>query len=688
MKRSLVTIEQSTGRQVSQDLAGVATAWMVVAAGLAVVCSATAVEAMTACAAPTTPSENFRYVDCCAQNDGDGTIQSKWNNLVTAQAALTNGMRLHIDDNPCDCLIGQVFEIKGKTDVVVESFTSVPVTVRRSQPGVGSHVAFRIENSSKILLKNFEIVALNTQDVHKFQEGVEIVGSVSDVTVEDVTVSAASIGAGIEVTATGSRVCLVDTVVSNAGKSGSKSSAYSITSSSLSNLEFHGAEASTSQSGFALDQSTGVSDALFDGAVATGNKAAGFAVLGGTSVLLNVTARDNGGAGILVLDSARIENAHVVDNGGAGIEANDSQATLRVVAGTLVDNQIGIDSAAATLEIFNTIVSGSATSVEKGTGSATCDFNLLTGVSDCSGSGDVSGTPVFQPASAKAHLGSASPGLNQGRNLQTSVLPWVTVADTDDHDGVNRPVGGVFDIGAFEGPSGVGPPPSGSGCLGDCNADSVVRVSELVKMVNINLGRAELDECPDAADGNSNGQVEVSELVTAVRNNLQGCSLATPSSVTPSRSLTLSDPQGTRGSDVPVDVTISNTSADVAGVQVDILYDPAGVDVIDPDNDCALAAGLSASDYSLASTRVPAGETPAGKMGLRLVLFGGDDGGSVKTIPEGTIARCTFRVDDNAAFTVYDLTTQEVELCNDDADVFQNVTVNQGSVQVCDGCCP
>ncbi len=68
-------------------------------------------------------------------------------------------------------------------------------------------------------------------------------------------------------------------------------------------------------------------------------------------------------------------------------------------------------------------------------------------------------------------------------------------------------------------PLSITPPPP---CFGDCNANGRVEVSELVRGVNIVLGRLAVSEC-SAVDGDSNGRVSVGELVTAVNSALDGC---------------------------------------------------------------------------------------------------------------------------------------------------------------------
>ena len=59
-------------------------------------------------------------------------------------------------------------------------------------------------------------------------------------------------------------------------------------------------------------------------------------------------------------------------------------------------------------------------------------------------------------------------------------------------------------------------------CVGDCNGDARVAIAELVRGVNILLGRTPVDACV-AFDANESNSVAVNELVTAVRNALDGC---------------------------------------------------------------------------------------------------------------------------------------------------------------------
>jgi len=65
-------------------------------------------------------------------------------------------------------------------------------------------------------------------------------------------------------------------------------------------------------------------------------------------------------------------------------------------------------------------------------------------------------------------------------------------------------------------------PPAAAQCPGDCGDDGVVSINELIRAVNIALGRGALEEC-QAADVNRDGAVRITELVAAVNAALGGC---------------------------------------------------------------------------------------------------------------------------------------------------------------------
>ena len=78
--------------------------------------------------------------------------------------------------------------------------------------------------------------------------------------------------------------------------------------------------------------------------------------------------------------------------------------------------------------------------------------------------------------------------------------------------------------------------PSFAQCVGDCNGDGRVSISELVTGVNILLGRGSLDDCPAIDDGD--GTVRINDLVLSVGHSLRGC----PEVIAPAEARRVSDP--------------------------------------------------------------------------------------------------------------------------------------------------
>ncbi|MBI3785778.1 MAG: hypothetical protein HY270_20485 [Deltaproteobacteria bacterium] len=73
-------------------------------------------------------------------------------------------------------------------------------------------------------------------------------------------------------------------------------------------------------------------------------------------------------------------------------------------------------------------------------------------------------------------------------------------------------------IGSYE-YNASGPPGS---CVGDCSSDGEVTVDELITMVNIALGTANVGTCT-AGDGNGDGEITIDEIVTGVNYALNQC---------------------------------------------------------------------------------------------------------------------------------------------------------------------
>ncbi len=59
-------------------------------------------------------------------------------------------------------------------------------------------------------------------------------------------------------------------------------------------------------------------------------------------------------------------------------------------------------------------------------------------------------------------------------------------------------------------------------CVGDCDEDRQVTISELITGVNIALGNAQVESCAEF-DANDDSEVTISELIAAVNNALSGC---------------------------------------------------------------------------------------------------------------------------------------------------------------------
>ncbi|MGH7786038.1 MAG: hypothetical protein ACRERC_04175 [Candidatus Binatia bacterium] len=78
-------------------------------------------------------------------------------------------------------------------------------------------------------------------------------------------------------------------------------------------------------------------------------------------------------------------------------------------------------------------------------------------------------------------------------------------------------------------------------CVGDCSGSRTVKVSDLIRGVNIALGNSAVTGC-GALDANGNGVVSIAELVSAVSNALLGCDFVSP---TPTRTATPGPPTQT-----------------------------------------------------------------------------------------------------------------------------------------------
>jgi Ca2+-binding EF-hand superfamily protein len=64
--------------------------------------------------------------------------------------------------------------------------------------------------------------------------------------------------------------------------------------------------------------------------------------------------------------------------------------------------------------------------------------------------------------------------------------------------------------------------------VGDCGGDGEVSVNELITMVNVALGSANVSTCL-AGDANGDGMITVNEIIAGVNKALNGCLAGQPS---------------------------------------------------------------------------------------------------------------------------------------------------------------
>jgi hypothetical protein len=124
-------------------------------------------------------------------------------------------------------------------------------------------------------------------------------------------------------------------------------------------------------------------------------------------------------------------------------------------------------------------------------------------------------------------------------------------------------------------------------CVGDCNGNKTVDISELITCVNIALGTDPLSVCPACTSGT---MVVISDLITAVNNDLNGCN-ATPPPTSATSPTPTATPPGTSCPLMPGKYTITSEEGGVLTVSsLSSFAFPAGgtiiADVGQPDTNC------------------------------------------------------------------------------------------------------
>lgn len=118
-------------------------------------------------------------------------------------------------------------------------------------------------------------------------------------------------------------------------------------------------------------------------------------------------------------------------------------------------------------------------------------------------------------------------------------------------------------------------------CAGDCNGNGAVTINDIVRALQIALGEAPVTICP-AADTDTNGIVSVEEITQATVAALSGCDSG--GNLVPRAAGEVTLIIGTAiiaaGDTGTFDVSMDSGGLEVAGIQIDIFYDPlAPIDV-------------------------------------------------------------------------------------------------------------
>jgi len=179
-------------------------------------------------------------------------------------------------------------------------------------------------------------------------------------------------------------------------------------------------------------------------------------------------------------------------------------------------------------------------------------------------------------------------------------------------------------------------------CGGDCNLDGIVLVDEVTRALLILGGSRPVGQCL-AADVDADGRVMGNEITLVVLNQSKGCAQeGRPLLFARDRggvvTLDISTAEADAGQSVELTVNVSGGGGEVATAQLDVLFDPAVIDIGDPRVSCSKDARLS--NQVLSATLPASPEAPGGLRRLR--LFVGDISDPVAAFGDGRIVTCRF----------------------------------------------
>lgn len=302
-----------------------------------------------------------------------------------------------------------------------------------------------------------------------------------------------------------------------------------------------------------------VNDSTFSGHMAPdfGGAIANFGTLAVTNSTFSGNSAFAGGAidnnGTLTVTNSTFWGNSGANGGGAIFNAAGTLlVTNSTFAGNLADG-LGdaIATAAGQVIITNSIVAGTGlgncyayAGADITDGGHNIDEGLSCGFGFPHATGSLTLTnPMLDPEGLRDNGGPTqsigllyfSPAINAGGETICTAAP----VNNLDQRGYLRPGTGATNcsIGAFEfnaspppnsptpsfanTPTGT-PTPTPEPCVGDCKTDRQVTVDEIVTMVNVALGNADVSTC-EAGDANRDGQITVDEILAAAGNALNGC---------------------------------------------------------------------------------------------------------------------------------------------------------------------
>lgn len=468
----------------------------------------------------------------------------------------------------------------------------------------------------------------------RFQEGVVVENSAQRTTIINVDVVNATRNAGVQIGGQGA--CIIGGRVLGAGVT-DDSPGYDVTTNAGGSFDFRGVVSMGNRGdGFAIENgnSGGLAKVQFLNCMAVGNLGDAYDTAGPKVEVLCSEARGpdptptgtpatDTGRGITCFGAnLRVENSVISGNRRLGI--NLGNATGNIFSSTIVgnarkhENKQLFGNTNSTMRVCNSIVDPShAEDADppvfiNSTGSIACKYDVYTGTvngrsggTDCH---DGAGMIMEQPAFSSDRLipAATSAGVDDGIDPATCFGSVdVLVASSQDIRGLSRPQNSGYDRGAFElssisisptpGPTrtgtrsrptrtmsntrtptaSVGPTatPCTDSCPGDCNANGFVAINEVILGVDIALGSAEVEACPQV-DRDCDEVAAVNEIIAAIDAALEGCAMTTGASLRDSIgkiAVKVGSAAGQPGNTVEFPVQILNSGYQAAGLNVDLL---------------------------------------------------------------------------------------------------------------------